>query len=79
MTIYFLYLLFYTFCNASGRMGISKAFFLCNLPYFLYQFANYPKIVFMKIHIDMDCFFVSAARIREPFLEAKPVAIGASA
>lgn len=33
----------------------------------------------MKIHIDMDCFFVSAAPIREPFLEGKPVAIGASA
>ena len=30
----------------------------------------------MKIHIDIDCFFVSAARIREPFLEGKPVAIG---
>ncbi len=30
----------------------------------------------MKIHIDIDCFFVSAARIREPYLEHKPVAIG---
>lgn len=30
----------------------------------------------MKIHIDIDCFFVSAARIREPHLEHKPVAIG---
>ncbi len=30
----------------------------------------------MKIHIDIDCFFVSAARIKEPFLEGKPVAIG---
>ncbi|MFA5461416.1 MAG: DNA polymerase IV [Sulfurimonas sp.] len=30
----------------------------------------------MKIHIDIDCFFVSAARIKEPFLEGKAVAIG---
>ncbi|QHG90511.1 DNA polymerase IV [Sulfurimonas sp. CVO] len=30
----------------------------------------------MKIHIDIDCFFVSAARIKEPFLNGKPVAIG---
>lgn len=30
----------------------------------------------MKIHIDIDCFFVSAARIKEPCLEGKPVAIG---
>lgn len=30
----------------------------------------------MKIHIDIDCFFVSAARIKEPYLEGKPVAIG---
>jgi len=30
----------------------------------------------MKIHIDIDCFFVSAARIVEPSLEHKPVAIG---
>jgi len=30
----------------------------------------------MKIHIDIDCFFVSAARIIEPYLEGKPVAIG---
>ena len=30
----------------------------------------------MKIHIDIDCFFVSAARILEPELEHKPVAIG---
>ncbi|MDY0123043.1 DNA polymerase IV [Sulfurimonas sp.] len=30
----------------------------------------------MKIHIDIDCFFVSAARIKEPLLEGKPVAIG---
>ncbi|MGE4397613.1 MAG: DNA polymerase IV [Sulfurimonas sp.] len=30
----------------------------------------------MKIHIDIDCFFVSAARIKEPSLEGKPVAIG---
>ena len=30
----------------------------------------------MKIHIDIDCFFVSAARIIEPELEHKPVAIG---
>ena len=30
----------------------------------------------MKIHIDIDCFFVSAARIKEPFLGGKPVAIG---
>ena len=31
---------------------------------------------FMKIHIDIDSFFVSAARIVEPSLEGKPVAIG---
>ena len=30
----------------------------------------------MKIHIDIDCFFVSAARIVEPSLERKAVAIG---
>ncbi|MBN2815119.1 MAG: DNA polymerase IV [Campylobacterales bacterium] len=30
----------------------------------------------MKIHIDIDCFFVSAIRIIEPELEHKPVAIG---
>ena len=30
----------------------------------------------MKIHIDIDCFFVSAMRIVEPELEHKPVAIG---
>ncbi|MCK4875117.1 MAG: DNA polymerase IV, partial [Sulfurimonas sp.] len=30
----------------------------------------------MKIHIDIDCFFVSAARIKDPSLKNKPVAIG---
>ena len=30
----------------------------------------------MKIHIDIDCFFVSAVRILEPNLEHLPVAIG---
>ncbi|MDY0117411.1 MAG: DNA polymerase IV [Sulfurimonadaceae bacterium] len=30
----------------------------------------------MKIHIDIDCFFVSAARIVDPSLNNKPVAIG---
>lgn len=30
----------------------------------------------MKIHIDIDCFFVSAARIKEPRLEGIPVAVG---
>jgi DNA polymerase-4 len=30
----------------------------------------------MKIHIDIDCFFVSAARIDDPSLEGKSVAIG---
>jgi len=30
----------------------------------------------MKIHIDIDSFFVSAARIVDPSLEGKPVAIG---
>ncbi len=30
----------------------------------------------MKIHIDIDCFFVSAARIIDPTLNHKPVAIG---
>jgi len=30
----------------------------------------------MKIHIDIDCFFVSAIRISEPLLEGLPVAIG---
>jgi len=30
----------------------------------------------MKIHIDIDCFFVSATRILYPELENKPVAIG---
>lgn len=30
----------------------------------------------MKIHIDIDCFFVSAIRINDPSLEGRPVAIG---
>ncbi len=30
----------------------------------------------MKIHIDIDCFFVSAIRIKHPELEGKAVAIG---
>ena len=30
----------------------------------------------MKIHIDIDCFFVSATRISHPELEHRPVAIG---
>lgn len=30
----------------------------------------------MKIHIDIDCFFASAARIIDPLLEHKPIAIG---
>ena len=30
----------------------------------------------MKIHIDIDCFFVSAARIVDPSLKYKPVVIG---
>lgn len=30
----------------------------------------------MKIHIDIDCFFASAARIVDPSLEHKPIAIG---
>ncbi len=30
----------------------------------------------MKIHIDIDCFFVSAARIKDPSIEHMPVAIG---
>lgn len=30
----------------------------------------------MKIHIDIDCFFVSATRIIEPQLEGKAVAVG---
>ncbi len=33
-------------------------------------------ICFMKIHIDIDCFFVSATRIVHPELEHKAVAIG---
>ena len=30
----------------------------------------------MKIHIDIDCFFASAARIADPSLNNKPIAIG---
>ena len=30
----------------------------------------------MKIHIDLDCFFVSAERILDPYLRNKPVGIG---
>ncbi|ABB45114.1 DNA-directed DNA polymerase [Sulfurimonas denitrificans DSM 1251] len=47
-----------------------------NLSYFKPLLSNLPTIAFMKIHIDIDCFFVSAARIQEPSLEFKPVAIG---
>lgn len=35
-----------------------------------------PRGAYLKIHIDIDCFFVSAARIKEPELEHLPVAIG---
>ncbi len=30
----------------------------------------------MKLHIDIDCFFVSAQRINNPQLEGKPIAVG---
>ncbi|MDQ7060236.1 MAG: hypothetical protein Q9M43_03595 [Sulfurimonas sp.] len=30
----------------------------------------------MKIHIDIDCFFASAARIVDSSLKDKPIAIG---
>ena len=30
----------------------------------------------MKIHIDIDCFFVSAERILDPSLKDKPVGVG---
>ena len=30
----------------------------------------------MKLHIDIDCFFVSAHRINNPHLEKIPLAVG---
>ena len=48
----------------------------CNLSYIYIISQKFTIIIHMKIHIDIDCFFVSAARILEPKLEYKPVAIG---
>jgi len=43
----------------------------------LCQFCLITKYnLLMKIHIDIDCFFASAARITDPFLEHLPIAIG---
>lgn len=39
----------------------------------------YKKLFYtpiMKIHIDLDCFFVSAERITDPSLQNKPVGVG---
>ena len=46
------------------------------MSYFNYYFVFFSILLTMKIHIDIDCFFVSAVRIIEPELEHKPVAIG---
>lgn len=32
----------------------------------------------MKIHLDLDCYFVSAERVRYPFLQNIPVAVAKS-
>lgn len=43
---------------------------------FLIQNKNLYKVQTMKIHIDIDCFFVSALRTIDPSLENKAVAVG---
>jgi DNA polymerase IV len=63
----------------SNKIKYSIAFFLncfaiCN---FFHFFKKKNLIVFfMKIHIDLDCFFVSAERTLDPSLLHKPVAVG---
>jgi len=49
---------------------------LCQFAIFSSYMYKFTYNHFMKIHIDIDCFFVSAARIKEPSLEGKAVAIG---
>ncbi len=46
------------------------------MSYFYSWHVELVKIQAMKIHIDIDCFFVSAARIIDSSLQYKPVAIG---
>ena len=43
---------------------------------FVLQIKSFTTLALMKIHIDIDCFFVSAARIVDSSLHNKPVAIG---
>lgn len=52
--------------------------FAINLIHF--YFLNYNDFIFKKgllliIHLDLDCYFISAERTRNPFLKGKPVVV----
>lgn len=48
----------------------------CSMSLFLKNLNNFRILYLMKIHIDLDCFFVSAERISDPRLQGKPVGVG---